>query len=150
MRSRWLGLVIAAFVTAGCEGIPKDPEGTTERVRKEGVFNVGVVAPPGTIAPLKEAEFLKQVELASRAKPKLRYGPAEALLRDLEEGKLDLVMGEFSPKSPWSKSVHFLPPLGEKVTEEGHALLSVAVRNGENQWVAILQREAAAVAGGSK
>ena len=147
---RRIFLLAAIMAVSACSEIPKDPEGTTERVRSAKILRVGIVAPGGTVSPGKQTEFLRRMASASHARPITKEGPAEILLEELEEGKLDIVLGEFSTKSPWTPLVHFTPPLEEKVTRDGHSLLTAAVRNGENEWVSIVHREVAAVAGGGR
>ena len=79
---------------------------------------------------------------ATGARPALEAGAAEPLLTRLEEGGLDLVVGEFAEKSPWSTRVTFTDP----IAVEGPVMLAAAARNGENAWIGLVHREARAVA----
>ncbi|HWH16717.1 MAG TPA: hypothetical protein VNT77_00030 [Allosphingosinicella sp.] len=128
----------------GCEGIPKDPDGTLDRIKAERRYRVGLIA-PGTDAG-KQRLFLHRVSAAANAQPLLEHGASEPLLTKLEEGKLDLVIGELAPNSPWAKRVTILPPLGERVSKEGHVHIVGVAKNGENGWIGLLHREAEAVA----
>jgi hypothetical protein len=83
----------------------------------------------------------------SGAAPVLKEGAAEPLLLELEDGKLDLVIGPLSPESPWVSRVALLRPIGETVAPQ-HLLLTPIARNGENRWIMLLEREARAVAAG--
>ena len=73
----------------------------------------------------------------------------ERLLTALEEGELDLVVGEVEHASPWSKRVTLVkPPLATTQVKPAPELQMVAIaRNGENGWIELLHHEAKAVAG---
>lgn len=134
-------LLATAILTAGCGAIPADPDGTLERVRSERSFRVGLIAshaPP----PAPAADLLRRLTRATGAKAAIEQGPAEALLTRLEEGELDLVLGEFAETSPWSAKV----TLSEPIVAYGPTVLAAAARNGENAWIALVHREAQAAA----
>jgi hypothetical protein len=138
--------LLALALCASCNGIPKDPDRTLDRVRAERQYKVGIIASGEPIGADRQRLFLSRVSAASQARPALEVGAAEPLLAKLEEGELDLVLGPMAAHSPWSKLVTFLPPLGEQVTSEGHVHLVAAARHGENAWISLLDREAAKVA----
>lgn len=132
-------LLLVALLLAGCDAIPSDPDGTLERVRGERRFRVGLIASP--VPPHdRAAELLRRLSRATGAKAAVERGPAEALLTRLEEGSLDLVLGEFAEKSPWAAQVTLTEPIGPK----GRTILAAAARNGENAWIALVHREARA------
>lgn len=138
-------LLLATALLAGCGAIPADLDGTLERVRSERLFRVGLIAshappPPGA------TDLLRRLSQATRAKAALEYGPAEALLTRLEEGDLDLVLGEFAEKSPWAAQV----TLSEPIATNRSIVLTAAARNGENAWIALVHREARAAASAAK
>ena len=138
--------LFALALCASCDGIPKDPDGTLDRVRSERRFKVGMVASAEPIGADRQRLFLSRVSAAAKARPAIEPGAAELLLAKLEEGQLDLVVGPMAPHSPWSRLVTFLPPLGEQVTREGHVHLIAAAKHGENAWITLLDREATRVA----
>jgi hypothetical protein len=145
---RWLLLCFGAAL-AGCGTMPRDPDGTLDRVRSERLFRVGLIADGGATAGDPEtAAFLAAVSRATGARPAVRRGAAEPLLLDLEDGKLDLVIGAVSPKSPWAAEVAILRPIAEP-TAPRHLIVTPVARNGENKWIMLLEREADAVAGGA-
>lgn len=132
---------------AGCGYLPRDPDGTLERVKAERVYRVGLIAdgqPP--VVALEEAAFLASVSRATGARPELRQGASEPLLLDLQDGKLDLVIGKVAPKSPWVQEVAILKPIGEMVAPQ-HLVITPIARNGENRWIMLLEREVDAVSG---
>ncbi|WP_324748738.1 hypothetical protein SH591_08410 [Sphingomonas sp. LY54] len=140
-------LILATMFALGCSEIPKDPEGTLDRVRVEGVFKVGLIAseqPP--VGADRSRLLVERVGQQAEAEPQFEKGASEPLLAKLEEGKLDMVIGELAPASPWAKAVTLLTPLGEQVSQDGHVHLVVALRNGENAWIGLVDREVRAVA----
>ena len=144
---RLLPLCLGLCVT-GCGALPRDPEGTLERVRSERLFKVGIIADGGATAGDSEtAAFLAAVSRATGARAAARQGAAEPLLLDLEDGKLDLVIGAISPKSPWASEVAILRPIAEPTAPQ-HLIVTPVARNGENKWIMLLEREADEVAGG--
>jgi hypothetical protein len=144
--NRLLPLCLGAAL-AGCGTLPRDPDGTLERVRAERLFRVGLIADGGAAAgEVETAAFLAAVSRATGARAAVRQGAAEPLLLDLEDGKLDLVIGPISPKSPWAAEVAIVRPIAEP-TAPRHLVVTPVARNGENKWIMLLEREADAVAG---
>lgn len=140
-------LCLTASFMGGCERFPRDPEGTLQRVQKQRAFRVGIVSPLEERGPYPEArELLQRVATSSGARARIERGEAEQLLDRLEQGHLDLVLGHFEKKSPWATLVTFGPPL--RVERRGKTTfhLTAAMRNGENEWIALVEREARSVA----
>lgn len=136
-------LLAAAFAIGGCDSIPSDPGGTADRVSAERRFRVGIVASPGIpLEPDRARSLLDRLSRATGARAALEPGAAEPLLTRLEEGGLDLVIGEFAEKSPWSTRVTFTEP----IALDGPVMLAAAARNGENDWIRLVHREARAAA----
>jgi hypothetical protein len=74
-------------------------------------------------------------------KARFESGAAERLLAKLEQGELDLVLGDFDRKSPWDKRVTFSQPVAGKGEDvEARA----ATRNGEHRWAMTVDRTIAA------
>ena len=137
-------LLAAALFIGGCDAIPADPDGTLDRVRSERQFRVGLIASHGRpFAPDRAQDLLKRLSRATGARAAVERGAAESLLTKLEEGRLDLVLGEFAEKSPWAAQVTLTEPIGAS----GTTVLAAAARNGENAWIALVHREARAAAG---
>ena len=143
----WLGLALGL---AGCGDFPRDAEGTLDRIRAEREFHIGIIAPGPAGADLgKQRLFIRQVAAKAGARPIVETAAAEPLLKRLEEGEIDLVIGEMSAVSPWSKQVTLLPPLVPASDEPAATSLSALARNGENGWIGLLHGEAVAIGGGS-
>ena len=134
-------LSLALLAACSCADFPRDPEGTLDRVRAERSFKVGLVAPLSGRDPKVDA-LLRRVEKVSGARGQVESGDGEPLLNRLEEGELDLVIGRFEAASPWKRLVSFSPPLRvEKLGKTKFNLVAV-MRNGENAWIGLIEREA--------
>lgn len=133
------------LILAACDSLPQDPEGTLDRVRGKHEFRVGLIA-SGDRRPGDELEraFLGRVAAATGARPVISEDGAERLLPELEEGRLDLVIGAIGSETPWKNEVAVLRPFGTVAGKAGLLLVPIA-RNGENQWIMLLEREARAV-----
>ncbi len=127
------------LMVAGCNDLPRDPAGTTERVKRSGSILVGMVA--GDDYQVADA-ILQRVASRNEADVRVYAGSAEELLTALEKGRLDLVYGEFAKSSPWSRRVHLSPPLGRrKIVGTDENVPRFAFRNGENGWIMLVQEE---------
>jgi polar amino acid transport system substrate-binding protein len=104
---------VALALLAAC-GIPRDPEGTLERVQG-GPLRVGVTEhPPWTI--LDEGPSGVEVELVEGFARSLDAeivwfpGSEAELLTALQERELDLVIGGFTDDDAWAKEATFTQP----------------------------------------
>ena len=141
--------LLTALALQGCGSLPRDPDGTLDRVRAQHVYRVGIIADGGDPAGDREsAAFLAGVSRATGARPELRQGASEPLLLDLQGGRLDLVIGTVSPKSPWVSEVAILKPIAERTAPQ-HVIVTPIARNGENKWIMLLESQVDAVAGGA-
>jgi len=133
---------------AGCGNLPKDPDGTLDRIRREHVIRVGRVQGGSTIDAAEWRQVLTLLEASTEAKPILQFGMLEPLLLDLEAGKLDAVVGgRFDEKTPWKARVSLGPPIRMIETSTGTTASHIVVRNGENAWIMMVQRETKAAGG---
>jgi hypothetical protein len=135
----WFFLI---FCTS-CSNFPADPQSTLKRVKTERSFRVGLVASPQHLAAdPKVRSLLKSIGQATGASPREVEGEADVLFSKLEAGELDLVVGRFKKKTPWSRMVTLGPPL--RLAREGEAeiVLAPAAPNGENAWIAVIERAA--------
>jgi hypothetical protein len=143
---KWLPLFLALAALGACGDFPRDQSGTLERLRREQVMRVGLVA---SAAPSPHAARLRALversAAAAGARPLVLEEAAEPLLLMLEAGEIDLVVGEFDRSSPWYSRVHLLPPLAWEKRGESQVEATAAARNGENGWIMLLEREAKAL-----
>jgi ABC-type amino acid transport substrate-binding protein len=137
---RLLPLAATLVFLSACE-LPRDPEGTLERI-EGGVMRVGVTenAPwtvfegeePGGV----EVELVRELARDLGAEAELLEGSESDVLMLLEEGALDLVIGGFTEDDPWSSRVSFTQPY-VSVGEDRHVM---AVPHGENAWIVRVER----------
>lgn len=123
----------AIFALTAC-GMPRDPAGTENAIRKRGTVILGAVE--GAAPDPASQRQLARAASALGATVTRVPGHGEELLAGLEEGHFDLVYGEFADESPWATHVHF----GQPATREGkpgktERLPRFAFRNGENAWI---------------
>ncbi|HEY0013644.1 MAG TPA: hypothetical protein VGB79_12435 [Allosphingosinicella sp.] len=146
MKSPLFLCAASALLAGGCSDIPDDTRGTLDRVKSERQFRVGVIASPGGVAAPNRA-LVARVAAATGARPRLEADAAEPLLVRLGEGDLDLVVGEFERKGPWSSHVHMLPSLASRRVANREVATGAAAANGENRWIMLVDREARALGG---
>lgn len=145
---RWVVLLFGLAALAACSELPKDPDGTLDRVLRDRSFRVGIVASAGGEAvAARERAYVARVAAATGARPQIERDAAELLLMRLAEGEIDLVVGEFQHKGPWSTHVHMLPALSRAPIGGREAMVAAAAANGENRWIMLLDREARTLGG---
>ncbi len=132
------------LLCASCDSLPKDVEGTLQRVEAEQRFRVGIIAARETRLPPQALKFLRKVAAAAHASPEVESDGAEPLLARLEQGGLDLVIGRMTADSAWSRKVTFLPPLARIGEVGGEQQIVAMARNGENEWITLLHAQAKA------
>lgn len=128
--------------------IPADPDGTLDRVVTSGELRVGAsVQPPYVTVPVapeedpggSEVELVDGFAESLGAEAVWVVGGEEDLVRRLEEGELDVVVGGLTAKSPWGSKVALTRPYltvqehGKKVD---HVLAAVP---GENALLSELE-----------
>ena len=135
-------LLVLTLLTAACADFPRDPDNTLKRVERQGSFRVGLVEPLDEAGSGPDVDaLLQRIGAASHASPKLVRGGAEPLLSKLEDGELELVIGRFEKKSPWAPLVTIGPPLRKQRQGKVEFHLAPVMRNGENAWIALVERE---------
>src|ERR671918_450841 len=116
-------LVALTVLLASC-GIPRDPEGTLDRV-EGGVMRVGITEnEPWTVLEDSEPQGVEVdlIEAFARqlgAEIDWTVGAAEEVLAATEEGDLDLAIGGFLADDPWATRVSFIQPYAT-VGEDQH------------------------------
>jgi polar amino acid transport system substrate-binding protein len=107
-------LAVVLFLVSAC-GLPRDPEGTLERVR-DGTLRVGITDhPPWTILGGKDpagVEVTLVEDLADRLGADIAWvsGSEAELFEALERRELDLVIGGFTADDPWSQKITLTQP----------------------------------------
>jgi hypothetical protein len=139
-------LLSLSLLTA-CGGIPRDPEGTSERIGRDRIMQVGLVDGANSQSIGRLSELIEALSKETGAKPVISRGGQETLLIKLEAGDLDLVLGgRFVEDTPWKTRVTLGPPLASQTVAASKLQEHAVTRNGENAWIVRVQREARAIA----
>ena len=147
MRVRTISYSILVLALA-C-GLPRDPEGTLERVRG-GTLRVGFVVDTPWVTAAGEGaggiEGAIAAELARTLGARIVWTHASEtpLLTALHDGDLDLVVAGLTKDSPWAAKASFTRPYYVDTTtvhgEPAEVPHVVAVRPGENAWQVHVER----------
>ncbi len=133
------------LLLAGC-GVPADPDGTLDRVTG-GVLRVGV-SPNGGFTMVddgkvsgSEADLVAEFAASIDADVVWTVASEEALVRELEHGGLDLVIGGLTDETPWIDKAGMTRPYAEHTDERGEThKLVMLVPLGENGFLVELER----------
>jgi hypothetical protein len=148
-RARFVAIVATITALGACDSYPRDVEGTLAAVKRDKVIHVGIVS--ARMSPQAQAvatAYLQRVGAATGARPAFTAGSTEPLLAELEQGKLDLVIGDFAVDTPWITDVSVLEPIASYRVGKRDFGLSPVARNGENAWIMLLQRAVRKTGGG--
>jgi hypothetical protein len=135
---RWPVLVCIAL--AACGPYPRDISGTLDAIERDGRLRVGFAQLTAGDRP-KAQQFVARLEAATGAQAEIDLAPMETQITRLEDGELDLVIGEFREDSPWMPRVAVIEPLSRRTVGKRVHGLSPAAANGENRWIALVERE---------
>jgi ABC-type amino acid transport substrate-binding protein len=133
-------LVVLLCLLASC-GLPRDPEGTLERIEGSSM-RIGITdSPPWTVVTEGEptgVEVALTEQLARDLDAEIEWvkGSESEILEEIELGHLDLAIGGFTADNPWSKKVTFIQPY-YVLGDDEHVM---AAPHGENAWIVRLER----------
>lgn len=135
---RLIPTAIAAALVCACS-MPRDPLGTMDRVEQTRTLRLGMVETAKMDEPSRRT--LQRILHRTGAALQVSRGDSEDLLSQVEQGKIDLVFGEFPRSSPWKKSVYLSsaqgrlgkPPKDVKVPR-------FATMKGENGWIMLIEK----------
>jgi ABC-type amino acid transport substrate-binding protein len=141
-----LAWLLGALATVcGCVSIPADPRGTLEHVRG-GSLRVGMSAEPPWTSLDSGSRSGVEVQLvegfAEHLDARLEWqdGGEESLIEDLHLGRLDLVVGGITSKSPWlDKAVLTRPYVVVRDSEGSEQSHVMAAPMGENAFLVELE-----------
>ena len=141
-------LLSTLSLMAACD-LPRDPEGTLDRVRS-GTLRVGfVVDTPWVTAAGEgaggiEGAIAAQLARGLGARIAWTHASETPLLTALHDGDLDLVIAGLTKDSPWAARASFTRPYYVDTTvvhgERKEVPHVVAVRPGENAWQVHVER----------
>jgi hypothetical protein len=133
-------IVLSLLLLSACTDYPRDIDGTLDRVRESRELRIGetpILAKDRRLA----RNFVTRLARATGALPRISTAPEERQLARLEQGELDLVIGEFAEDSPWAEHAALIEPLTVRRVGERKLGLAPVARNGENAWIAVVERE---------
>lgn len=143
---RMLAVVLVCAALSGCAlSIPSDPEGTLDAVRG-GILHVGA-SPNGDAVRVErgivsgaEAQLVERFADHLDAEVDWTVGSEEALVRALERGELQLVVGGLTDATPWADRSGVTRPYAEvrDAVGETHKLVML-VPMGENAFLSELE-----------
>ena len=146
--------LLLVLLAGGCT-VPTDPDGTLDRARG-GIMRVGMTEAVPWAEETDGQRSGVEVDLVERfaetlgARIEWSDGSEEELFEELHEGRLDLVIGGITAKSPWMEKGAFTRPYATVVSERGAKEKHVmATKLGENDFLTeldfFLQRREGAI-----
>lgn len=136
---------LALICLCSCADLPRDADGTLDRIHRLKSFRVGLIAEQQADAG-RSIKFVQALERSTAARALTGRGATEPLLKQLKQGKLDVVIGRMTAKSPWMKQVHMVPLTKAEEADPEEIQLVAITRNGENAWISMVHREASTAA----
>jgi polar amino acid transport system substrate-binding protein len=136
---RLLLALVLAFLLTACD-IPRDPEGTLERVTGSNM-KVGIAEhPPWTFLGDEpsgiEVELVEEFARELGAEILWVEGAESEILEQVELGRIDLAIAGLTADNPWASKASFIQPYFTAGPNE-HVM---AVPHGENAWIVRLER----------
>lgn len=146
LTRRFVGAcVVASVLLAGCGSIPRDPEGTLDRVRDTTVLRAGA-SPGGGLVRIEgddvtgpEVDLVEEFAASLGAGVEWRAGGEEELVAAMERGELDLLAGGLTAESPWSDRVALTRPHSASEFDGRTVEHVLAVPLGENAMLFALE-----------
>ncbi len=139
-------VVLIALILAGCTTIPRDPDGTLDRIRETSVLRAGA-SPGGRWVRIDgdrvtgvEPDLVSGFATSLGASVSWRTGGEEELVTAMEEGELDVLVGGLTAQSPWSEKVSITRPYAESTARGEKVDHVMAVPLGENALLDRLER----------
>ncbi|KTE10766.1 hypothetical protein ATE71_12220 [Sphingopyxis sp. H115] len=141
-RACFLPLLLAL---GACDALPRDAAGTTERISREHAMRVAVL--PGTPDAAPALALLDAYATKHRARLMLVDAHGEHAARQLEDGRIDALIGHFSKVSPWMADISLSKAVAHPEPDDSQQpVLRIARRNGENALILATDRAVAAAA----
>lgn len=138
-------ILLALGLLAGCDVLPRDPEGTQKTIEAAKRFSVASADATSLRGERRVAPLIAELEKRTGARAQWEAVSGEVALKHLADGRLDLVVGHFRKDSPWKTEVAFGPPLATTGSKDDPIELKPAMRNGENRWIVTVERAVRAV-----
>jgi len=139
------GVALLVGALTGCGvSVPADPHGTMDRVQN-GALRAGATENPpwvefGSGDPSgSEPELLREFAAGLGADVEWTTGSEAELVKALERGELDVVVGGFVDDTPWMDMGAVTRPYAEQQTKHGPEKHVMIVRMGENRLLTELE-----------
>ena len=127
------------WLLGACADYPRDIGNTSAEVQERGTIRVGLVAIRAVDAPAAGA-FIGRLARSTKARIVTDHGPTELQLARLDQGALDLVLGDFTHDSPWMTEVTIIEPIVRRPAGDRSLGLSPVAANGENRWIGHIEK----------
>jgi hypothetical protein len=135
---RWITAALIALPLAGCDALPKDPDGTLTAIEARGEIRVAATAP----LPPEALRLLDRLQKRTHAISRVETGELEPLLARLDEGGVDLVVAPFRKGTLLETAAALSPPLATSGQGEKAIEWRAAMKNGENRWISLVEASA--------
>lgn len=141
-----IAAVVAATAASACGPIPKDTDGSLDRI-SGGTLRVGISEnPPWTRVADDGGVTGREVDLVSGfaneydAQVEWTPGAESELIMTMKRGDLDVVIGGLTSSSPWTEQAALTRPHAEEVTPDGDTeKMVMATPLGENALLVALE-----------
>lgn len=144
MRHR-LNLLFLLPAIAGCDALPRDASGATERIERSGEMRIAVL--PGTPDAAPALALLHAYAAQHDARLAMVAVHGEHAPHWLEDGKVDAIVGHFAKASPWQAHISLSKPVARAEPKNSkQPVLRIARRNGENAFILATDRAVAQTA----
>ena len=102
-----------------------------------GTMRAGLVAGNDLV---DEHALADRVATSLNVEPAVTEGSTEDLVRRLNDGEIDIVIGDFAQATPWSDRAAMTGPARAIDPPADQPVLRALVRSGENRWLIDLSR----------
>lgn len=110
-------LLVVLVLLAGCDGFPRDPENSLERIQTDGVVRVGAVFNSPWVTSEDndqlngaEGELLRGFAEELGVRMETVWGGDQELFEALRHNELDVIVGGLSVTNPWLKQAGYTNP----------------------------------------
>lgn len=139
--------LLTTLVLGGCGVIPRDPDGTLERVQQEQLLRVGASPSPGRVTVDgddvggREAGIVAGFAESLGVEVEWTVDGETELVAAMERGELDVIIAGLQADSPWSGTVSVTRAYASSTDPQGETVKHVlAVPLGENAMLVRLER----------
>ena len=85
------------------------------------------------------AAVVERIERASGARAVVTHDTASALVDQLQQRQINVMIGAFAHDSPLKATVFFSAPVGNISVESDRPTMRAALPHGENRWIMLVE-----------